>query len=210
MDAFTSLKAVAVPFDERNLDTNQLCPTRFNKIPVSDPDYQRILFNNQRFAEDGSEHSDFILNQTPYRNSGILVADENFGCGSSRESAVYALLAFGIRCVIAPSFGDIFFSNATKNGLLPVQLSADTCDALRQLLHDSPGREMAIDLEQQTVTGPDGSRHQFDLHATLKYRLLNGLDDVGVTRQYSQSILDFEREHHAAMPWLFTQSETAK
>lgn len=205
MDAFTSLKAVAVPLDERNLDTNQLCPTRFNKIPVSDPDYQRILFHNQRFDEDGSEHSDFILNQTPYRNSGIMVADENFGCGSSRESAVYALLAFGIRCIIAPSFGDIFFNNATKNGLLPIKLDAAVCDALRLDLHNAPGCEMQIDLENQTVTTSDGSTHSFEVHNTIKHRLLNGLDDVGVTLQYRDAVTDFERRHHASMPWLFDQ-----
>jgi len=208
MKPFETIDAVAVPIDDRNLDTNQLCPTRFNKIPVNDPDYQRILFNNQRFNDDGSERSDFILNQQPFRDAGIIVADDNFGCGSSRESAVYALLAFGVRCVIAPSFGDIFFSNATKNGLLPVVLDSSICDALRASLHASPGESLIIDLESQVVSSPSGDQHPFDIHTTIKHRLLQGLDDVGVTLEYRDDIAAFEQDHHAAMPWLFSQARS--
>jgi len=206
MQPYEKFNAVAVPMDERNLDTNQLCPTRFNKIPVTDPDYQRILFNNQRFNDDGSERSDFILNQQPFRDAGILIADDNFGCGSSRESAVYALLAFGIRCVIAPSFGDIFFNNATKNGLLPVVLDASVCDELRQSLHANPGESLGVDLEAQTITVASGASHAFEIHPTVKHRLLEGLDDVGVTLEFRDDIAAFERKHHAAMPWLFDNS----
>ena len=122
MEPFRVLEAVAVPIDEVNVDTNQLCPTRFNKVPRG-PAYERILFHDRRFNADGNENPDFILNREPYRHARIIVAERNFGCGSSRESAVYALQAFGVRSVIAPSFGDIFASNCLKNGLLPVRVA---------------------------------------------------------------------------------------
>ncbi|MGI9335600.1 MAG: 3-isopropylmalate dehydratase small subunit, partial [Gammaproteobacteria bacterium] len=179
-------------------------PTRFNKIPVNDPDYQRILFNNQRFAADGSERADFILNRSPYRDAGVMVANDNFGCGSSRESAVYALLAFGIRCVIAPSFGDIFYNNCTKNGLAPVRLPSSVCDDLRSALHANAGARISVDLEVQTVTAPDGDSHGFDVHPTVKRALLEGLDDVGLTMQYAHDIEAFERRHRSTMPWVFS------
>ena len=129
MQPFTKLTAIAVPLDEPNIDTNQLCPTRFNKVPRG-PKYAQVLFHDLRFNADGSEQ-DFILNREPYRSAGIVVADRNFGCGSSRESAVYALYEFGIRCVIAPSFGDIFANNSCKNGLLPVVLPDAAAAAIR-------------------------------------------------------------------------------
>lgn len=205
MQPFSPVDAIGVPIDERNLDTNQLCPTRFNKVPINDSNYQRILFNNQRFAPDGSESNEgFILNRPPYRDAVVMVADENFGCGSSRESAVYALLAFGIRCVIAPSFGDIFYNNCTKNGLLPVRLPSDVCEALRKSLHAAPGAKIAVDLVAQAVRGPDGTEHGFDIHPTIKHGLLEGLDDVGVTRQYQEQIDAFEASHRPTLPWIFS------
>ena len=203
MEAFTSIDAIGVPIDIRNLDTNQLCPTRFNKLPVNDPSYDQILFNNQRFANDGTEIADFILNQAPFNAAGVMVADDNFGCGSSRESAVYALLAFGVRCVVAPSFGDIFYSNSTKNGLLPVRLDAPLCDAMRAALHQRPGARIQVDLETQTLTDTADNAHAFEIHSTVRERLLAGLDDVGVTRQFADQIAAFESAHRAKLPWVF-------
>ena len=155
MEPFVRIDSIAAPLEGRNLDTNQLCPTRFNKVPIGDPDYPRILFHNQRFADDGTEIPDFVLNREPFRRAGILVGDENFGCGSSRESAVYALLAFGIRCVVAPSFGDIFHANCTKNGLLPAVLPKEVCERVRAALRARPGARLAVDLKAQTVSGPE-------------------------------------------------------
>ena len=204
MQPFVTLTGIAAPINGRNLDTNQLCPTRFNKMAITDPTYDRILFHNQRFANDGSEVADFILNRPPFRQANILVADENFGCGSSRESAVYALLAFGIRCVVAPSFGDIFSSNCTQNGLLPVVLPNSVCDAMRKLLNAQPGLTVTVDLPGQRVTGPDNYSHTFDVHPTTKHRMQQGLDDVGVTEQYRNAIDVFEKHYQPTMPWVFS------
>jgi len=202
MEAFTKLTAIAVPIDQANVDTNQLCPTRFNKVPMDDPEYSRILFHDQRFNADGSEKPDFILNQEPYREAQILVADRNWGGGSSRESAVYALQAFGIRVVVAASFGDIHYSNSLKNGLLPAKLPLETVVELRRQLHGDVGAEITVDLEAQTVTGPDGTRHQFDIPEGPKHCLLNGLDDIGRTRQHQAAIDAFRERHKTALPFL--------
>ncbi|MFT5447494.1 MAG: 3-isopropylmalate/(R)-2-methylmalate dehydratase small subunit [Gammaproteobacteria bacterium] len=206
MEAFTSWQAIAAPIDERNLDTNQLCPTRFNKVPLIDPDYQRILFHNQRFDDDGNELSGFILNTPPYRETGILVADENFGCGSSRESAVYALLAFGIRSVIAPSFGDIFSNNSLKNGLVPVRLPREVCDDLRAQLHADIGALISVDLERLQVTAPNGTEHAFDVHPEARRCLLEGLDDIALTLQHRPAIESFEAGYKPGMPWIYPQA----
>lgn len=205
MQPFTQWEAIGAPIDVRNLDTNQLCPTRFNKVPRTAPDYQRILFNNQRFDDAGNE-LDFILNRPPYRDAGVLVADENFGCGSSRESAVYALLAFGIRSVIAPSFGDIFHSNSLKNGLLPVRLPRPVCDALREQLHAEPGARIRVDLERQVVTAPDGAEHAFEVHPTARRNLLEGLDDIGITLKHGSAIEAFEARYKPDMPWVYSRT----
>ncbi len=202
MEPFTKVTGIAVPFDEANIDTNQMCPTLFNKVPVGDPEYPRILFHYQRFNPDGTEKPDFILNREPYRNAKIIVADRNWGGGSSRESAVYALLSFGIRAVIAASFGDIHFNNSLKNGLLPVVLPVDTVAALRDQLHDQIGAEITIDLESQTVTGPTGSIHQFDIPAVAKRCLLNSLDDIARTRQLQPQIDAFKEKYQSEVPFL--------
>ena len=139
MEAFTKLTGLAVPLDMPNVDTNQICPTEFNKVPIGDPFYPKIFFHYRRFNADGSEIPEFILNQEPYRNAKIIVADRNWGGGSSRESAVYAIMAFGVRAVIASSFGDIHFSNCLQNGLLPVILKQEDVVKLRQQLHDDVG-----------------------------------------------------------------------
>src|SRR5512143_1569666 len=182
MEPFTKLTAIAAPIDEPNVDTNQLCPTRFNKVPRG-PRYAQVLFHDRRFNADGSE-KDFILNREPYRKAQIIVADRNWGCGSSRESAVYALYEFGIRCVIASSFGDIHANNCAKNGLLPVTLPQEDVLELRRQLHDRPGATISVDLAAQTITGPAGREYHFDIHPVRKKCLLEGLDDIARTEQY--------------------------
>jgi 3-isopropylmalate/(R)-2-methylmalate dehydratase small subunit len=201
MQPFTTVTAIAAPFDEANIDTNQLCPTRFNKVPRG-PKYAQVLFHDLRFNADGSEQ-DFILNREPYRSAGIIVADRNFGCGSSRESAVYALYEFGIRCVIAPSFGDIFANNSCKNGLLPVVLPDNAAAAIRKQLAENPGATITVDLAAQTVTDPAGQIHRFDIHPLRKKCLLEGLDDVARTQQYRQQFEAFEMAYRKERSWLF-------
>ena len=201
MQPFTTLTAAAAPFDQANIDTNQLCPTRFNKVPLGAPEYPKILFHDQRFNPDGSEKRDFVLNKTPYREAQIIVADRNWGGGSSRESAVYALMAFGIRAVVASSFGDIHRSNCMKNGVLPVILPNEICVALRQQIHERQGAQISIDLEKQTVTAPDGAVHRFDIPAVPKKCLLQGLDDVGRTQQFQPEIDAFRARYRKELPF---------
>jgi len=205
MEPFTQWQAIGAPIDQRNLDTNQLCPTRFNKMPLNDPDYSRILFNNERFDDAGNELPGFILNTPPYRDAGVLVADDNFGCGSSRETAVYALLAFGIRSVIAPSFGDIFSGNCLKNGLVPVRLAREVCDSLRAQLHAQPGAMITVDLERLLVIAPDGAEYAFEIHPEARRCLLEGLDDIGLTLQRQSAIDRFEASYRPGMPWMFAR-----
>lgn len=201
MQPFTTITAIAAPLDEANIDTNQLCPTRFNKVPRG-PKYAQVLFHDLRFNADGSE-KDFILNHGPYRSAGIIVADRNFGCGSSRESAVYALYEFGIRCVIAPSFGDIFANNSCKNGLLPVVLPDAAAAAIRKQLCESPGATMTVDLGAKTVTDPAGQVHRFDIHPLRRKCLLEGLDDVARTQQYRRQFEAFEAAYRKERSWLY-------
>ena len=205
MQPFTKLTAIAAPIDEPNVDTNQLCPTRFNKVPRG-PKHAQILFHDRRFNADGSE-KDHILNREPFRRAQIIVADRNWGCGSSRESAVYALYEFGIRCVIAPSFGDIHANNCSKNGLLPVVLTETECAAIRKQLHDRPGAALTVDLAAQTVTDAEGKVHRFDIHPVRKKCLLEGLDDIARTRQYAEKIEGFEEAYRLERPWLYESGE---
>jgi 3-isopropylmalate/(R)-2-methylmalate dehydratase small subunit len=202
MTPFHTLRAIAVPIDEVNVDTNQLCPTRFNKVPRG-AGYERILFHDRRFDRDGHEIADFILNREPYRQARIVVAERNFGCGSSRESAVYALDAFGIRAVIAPSFGDIFASNCLKNGLLPVRLAEEAVADLRRQLQAKVGATVAVDLTTQSVTSPDGQVHRFEIHPLQRRCLLEGLDDISLTLKYKDELDSFEARHRSSMPWLY-------
>jgi 3-isopropylmalate/(R)-2-methylmalate dehydratase small subunit len=202
VEPFRVLEALAVPIDEVNVDTNQLCPTRFNKVPRG-PGYERILFHDRRFDAHGNEKPEFVLNQEPYRHARIIVAERNFGCGSSRESAVYALHAFGFRSVIAPSFGDIFTSNCLKNGLLPVRVPAEVAADLRRQLHAQVGATVTVDLLQQMVTGPNGQTHPFEIHPLRKRCLIEGLDDISLTQRYRDDFQAFEASHRKAMPWLF-------
>lgn len=191
----------AAPLDMANVDTDQIIPARFLKRPRDDR-YPSYLFHDLRFDGEGRERSDFILNRIPWRDTQVIVADRNFGCGSSREGAVYALADAGFRAVIAPSFGDIFYSNAMKNGFLPIRLPTDVCSSLRQSLAEGQGGEIGIDLEAQSITGPDGAVHQFEISAFHKHCLLNGLDDIGFTMEQQDAIKAADSKRETDMPWL--------
>ena len=202
MQAFTRLTGVAVPIDLPNIDTDRVIPARFLRKPQGSAGYDRYLFHDVRFDADGSEKAEFVLNQAPYRPATIVVAAENFGCGSSREAAVWALMAYGIRVVIAPSLGDIFHQNCGKNGVLAVILPAAVVAELRRQLHARPGAVLTVDLEAQTVTAPDGAVHCFDIDPFRKQMLLSGQDDIGLTLGYESQIAAYETGHRAAPPWL--------
>jgi len=202
VQAFTRLTGVAVPIDLPNIDTDRVIPARFLRKPQGSAGYDRYLFHDVRFGADGSEKAEFVLNQAPYRPATIVVAAENFGCGSSREAAVWALMAYGIRVVIAPSLGDIFHQNCGKNGVLAVILPAAVVAELRRQLHARPGAVLTVDLEAQTVTAPDGAVHCFDIDPFRKQMLLSGQDDIGLTLGYESQIAAYETGHRAAPPWL--------
>lgn len=203
MKAFTTLKAVAIPIDMVNVDTDQIIPVRFLPRSRTDPNYNTFLFHDLRFDADGNEKPDFVMNRDPYRGGQIIVADENWGCGSSREGAVWTLVANNIRCVIAPSFGDIHHNNAMKNGMLPIHLSVADCATLRAQINAEPGAEITVDLERQTVTGPDGASYSFEIDPFQKYRMLNGLDDIDVTMEYAKEFEAFENRYRKEATWLF-------
>jgi 3-isopropylmalate/(R)-2-methylmalate dehydratase small subunit len=205
MQAFTRVTGVAVPIDLPNVDTDRVIPARFLRKPQGSAGYDRFLFHDVRFNADGSEKPEFVLNQAPHRSATIVVAAENFGCGSSREAAVWALMAYGIRVVIAPSLGDIFHQNCFKNGLLPVILPADVVAGLRRQLHARPGVTMTADLETQTVSAPDGGAHHFEIEAFARQMLLSGQDEIALTLGYDARIRDFEARHRAEMPWVPTR-----
>ena len=203
MEPFTKLSAVAAPFDMANIDTDKIIPARYlRKLRTMEKGYDPWLFYDMRFDADGNEKPDFILNQAPWRKTGIIVAGPNFGCGSSREGAAYAMLDWGIRCVIAPSFGDIHYANEIQNGMLPAILAEEHCAVLRAQLAATPGANVSIDLETQTITGPDGKTVRFEIEPVYKERLLKGLDDVGLVLQELPAIEAFEKRHFAARPWL--------
>ncbi len=201
MEPFTTLTGNGAPIDEPNIDTNQLCPTRFNKVPRG-PKHRDILFHDRRFNPDGSE-KEHLLNVEPFKRAQIIVANRNWGGGSSRESAVYALYEFGIRCIIAPSFADIHSNNCAKNGLLTVVLPDEECAALRKQLRDKPGTTISVDLEAQTVTDAGGRTYRFNIHPVRKKCLLEGLDDVARTAQYSDRFEAFEAAYRRERPWLY-------
>ena len=186
-----------------NIDTDRVIPVRFlRKLRSDKAGYDPYLFHDMRFDNDGREKSDFVLNQPAYRKAGILVAGANFGCGSSREGAVYALLDYGIRAVIAPSFGDIHYANELQNGMLPVILPEEICRGLRDQLRAKPGATLAIDLPAQTVTDTEGTVHPFTIDPVYKERLLKGLDDIGLVLENTPAIESFEHDYHAQRPWL--------
>ena len=201
MQAFTRVTAVAAPMDLPNIDTDRIIPARFLRKPKS-PELADVLFRDVRFDAEGNERPDFVLNQAPFRNAKVLVVADNFGCGSSREAAVWTLEAYGIRAVIAPSVGDIFHENCYKNGLLPVILPRDVVEGLRRQLHATPGAPMTIDLETQTVTDAEGVVHRFNVDPFRKEALLRGQDEIALTLSYESAIAAFEARHAHAMPWL--------
>jgi 3-isopropylmalate/(R)-2-methylmalate dehydratase small subunit len=203
---FRTLAAVAAPIDWQNVDTDQLSPVRFLRRPRSEG-YADILFHDLRFEAPGRERPDFVLNQPGFRSAGILVADRNFGVGSSRESAVWALVDFGVRCVIAASFGDIFYNNAVKHGLLLVRAEAAVLQAERRALQAAPGARLVVDLEAQGWTGTDGAVHRFEIELGRKRRLLLGLDDIQTTLQDLPQIRRFAQDYRQRRAWLFRHRE---
>jgi 3-isopropylmalate/(R)-2-methylmalate dehydratase small subunit len=201
MRPFTRLTAVAAPIDLPNIDTDRVIPARFLRRSRQSAD-ATLLFHDVRFDREGHEREDFVLNQPPFREARILVTAENFGCGSSREWAVWALDAYGIRAVIGSSFGDIFHENCLKNGLLPVRLPADAVADIRRQLHSSPGAAMTVDLEAQIVTAPDGTAHPFELDPFRKHALLAGQDEIALTLTHAPEIAAFEARRRTITPWL--------
>ena len=200
MEKFTKLKAPAAPLPMVNVDTDMIIPKQFLKT-IQRTGLGQYLFNDMRFTPEGKEKPEFVLNKDAYRKAGIIVAGENFGCGSSREHAPWALLDFGIRAVIAPSFADIFYNNCFKNGILPVVLPKD---AVAELMKDAEaGLELEIDLQNQTVTGGNRKTYSFDIDPFRKKCSLNGLDDIGLTLENEGSISDFESGQKNAQPWLY-------
>jgi 3-isopropylmalate/(R)-2-methylmalate dehydratase small subunit len=201
MEPFTRVTAVGLPIDLPNVDTDRVIPARFLRKDRSVPEYASFLFHDVRFDADGAERPQFILNQTPFRAARIVVVAENFGCGSSREAAVWVLAANGFRSVVAPSLGDIFHQNCFKNGLLPVILPAEAVAGLRRQLHERPGATLTVDLETQTVTAPDGAQHRFEVDAFRKEMLLTGRDEIGLTLGFEAKIVEFEARHAREMAW---------
>jgi len=201
MEKFTTLKGVAAPLNMINVDTDMIIPKVYLKT-IKRTGLGTALFAEQRYDESGAEVADFVLNKAPYRDATILVAGENFGCGSSREHAPWALLDYGIRCIIAPSFADIFFNNTFKNGILPVVLPETRVNELLRFLLELPGAEIEVDLPAQTVLGPDGKTDTFDVDPFRKQCLVEGLDDIGLTLKREASITAFETKSGAARPWL--------
>ena len=201
MDKFTTLTGVAAPLNMINVDTDMIIPKNYLKT-IKRTGLGKVLFAEMRFDEAGREKPDFVLNKAPYRRATILVAGTNFGCGSSREHAPWALLDFGIKCVIAPSFADIFFNNTVKNGILPIELPAARVNQLLRFLLELPGAEATIDLPAQTVKGPDGQTDKFEIDPHRKHCLINGLDDIGQTLQKAAAITAFEAKAAAGRPWV--------
>jgi len=201
MDRFTTLTGVAAPLPMINVDTDKIIPKQYLKTIVR-TGLGKALFDELRYNPDGSEKPDFILNQPAYRKAQILVAGENFGCGSSREHAPWALLDFGIRAVIAPSFADIFHTNCLKNGVLPIALPAEICAQLMDDARKGANARITIDLEKQTVTRPDGQAIRFEIDPFQKSCLLQGLDEIGLTLQKDKAISGFEDKRKKSQPWL--------
>ena len=201
MQKFDQLTGVGAPLDILNIDTDMIIPKQFLKT-IKRSGLGKNLFDEMRYDRDGSEMADFVLNRAPYRQAEILVAGDNFGCGSSREHAPWALLDFGIRCVISTSFADIFYNNCFKNGILPIVVSPDERDALLADAADTENPELSIDLVAQTIRRPNGVTISFEVDAFRKKCLLEGLDDIGLTMEKSGSIDDFEANRTQQQPWL--------
>lgn len=203
MKPFTTLSGIAAPLPQANIDTDKIIPARFLKT-IARTGLGKHLFANMRFNEDGSEKPEFVLNQPAFRDAEILIAYENFGCGSSREHAPWALLDFGIRCVIAPDFADIFHNNSFKNGILPVKLPREVCEQLIEDTKMGSNARITVDLERSVVVRPNGQEISFEIDPFRRHCLLNGLDDIGQTLQHGSAIDTYEARQRAAQPWLFS------
>ena len=201
MDKFETITGVAAPLPLINVDTDMIIPKQFLKT-IKRSGLGVNLFDEMRYGDDGAELPDFVLNKPAYRNAEIIVAGENFGCGSSREHAPWALLDFGIRAVIAPSFADIFYNNCFKNGILPIVLPQDQMDALMNDARNGENARITIDLDTQTVTGADGTTYPFEVDSHKKHCLLNGLDDIGLTMEKASSIDAYESRLSQDRPWV--------
>ncbi|MGO4916727.1 3-isopropylmalate dehydratase small subunit [Pseudogemmobacter sp. W21_MBD1_M6] len=201
METFDKLTGIAAPLDLINIDTDMIIPKQFLKT-IKRSGLGVNLFDEMRYNQDGSEIETFVLNQPAYRHAEILVAGDNFGCGSSREHAPWALLDFGIRCVISTSYADIFYSNCFKNGILPITLPKEQVDILMADAQKGANARVTIDLEAQTVTTSDGESFPFEVDAFKKHCLMNGLDDIGLTMENVKSIDTFEEKAAASRPWV--------
>jgi 3-isopropylmalate/(R)-2-methylmalate dehydratase small subunit len=204
VEKFTTLYGTAAPMMVPNVDTDAIMPVE--QMKTLDINFANCLFFNHRYRADGSDNPDFVLNRPPYRDAKILVAGANFGCGSSREHAVWALMAYGIRCVIAPSFGDIFYNNSFKNGLLAVRLPADSVGALAASIEadtDAARPPLHVDLEACTIRDPDGRNIGFEIEPARGRALLMGLDPIGVTLEYATQIAAFQANDGAQRPWIY-------
>jgi len=201
MDKFDKLTSVAAPMNMINVDTDMIIAKQYLKT-IARTGLGKHLFSEMRFDDQGNENPDFVLNQPAYRNAEVLVADENFGCGSSREHAPWALLDFGIKCVIAPSFADIFYNNCFKNGILPIKLDREDWEKVMDDAERGANARLTIDLEAQTITGPDGGSVSFEIDPFKKKCLLEGLDDVGLTMLNQDKIDTFEDERNQSTPWM--------
>lgn len=211
MKAFTIVKGIAAPMDRANVDTDMIIPKQFLKS-IKRSGFGKNLFDQLRYLDEGQPdqscegrpiNKDFPLNQTRYQGAQVLLSRENFGCGSSREHAPWALEDYGFRVVIAPSFADIFFNNCFKNGMLPISLSDEDVESIFQKMYKNEGFELNIDLEAQTVSLEDGTNYKFEVDAFRKYCLLNGLDDIGLTLNDSDDIKAYEQSRASVTPWLF-------
>jgi len=201
MQKFTKLTSVAAPLPIINIDTDMIIPKDYLKT-IKRTGLGKGLFAEMRFGEDGAENPDFVLNQPAYRDAEILVAGDNFGCGSSREHAPWALLDFGIKCVISTSFADIFYNNCFKNGILPVKVSEEELEKLMDDARRGANATLSVDLESQTINGPDGGVIHFDIDPDRKHRLLNGIDDIGETLEKASEIDSYESRLKESRPWV--------
>jgi 3-isopropylmalate/(R)-2-methylmalate dehydratase small subunit len=202
MQKFTKLTGIAAPMDDLNVNTDRILPARFIKKP-REPGYQDFCFHDARLDEDGKERPEFILNQAKYRGVKFIIGNTNFGCGSSREGAVFTLQDFGLKAVIAPSFGDIFAANSVKNGFLPIRLPEEVCAALRHSLSEANDPSITVDLENQTVTGLGGEEHAFEMEPFQKHCILNGLGEISLTLQDTDKIDEFDSAYRDEFPWLY-------
>ena len=200
MDKFVKLTGVAAPYPVINIDTDMIIPKDYLKT-IKRTGLGTGLFAEARYNEDGSENPDFVLNKPAYRHASILVAGDNFGCGSSREHAPWALLDFGIRCVISTSFADIFYNNCFKNGVLPITVTPEELEKLMDDASRGSNAVLSVDLEAQEITGPDGGKISFSIDEFKRHCMLNGLDDIGLTLEKSASIASFEKKNAETRPW---------